>query len=371
MVIGNKGKLLIELSGEHPKLPFAELEAVLNGYKLDNKDNDIELLKIARQSDRLVIIDIAGQNIEIINHLASRLGMSRRISEIIAFGNDGQLSTMLENITSPPLCKDSTFKLITHRIQKSQTWPDNVITPLKERIIRYFSKFAQVDVRNPNFEILLYLDTELFLVKKLVDIPRSDFETRKPQNRPYFAPISLHPRLARCLVNLAELEINQIIIDPFCGTGGILIEAGLMGYTIIGSDYDPNMVAGTIRNLNHYRLPNHKIINATIDELPEQLAKSVGNTHKNSNDQINAGAIVTEPPYGRASTTGGEELKSLMKRSFKVFAKILPQEGRVVISLPDPKFAEFAKDDFKLLNEFNFRVHRSLVKSIYIFESLN
>jgi tRNA (guanine10-N2)-dimethyltransferase len=365
MVTGNKLKLLFELSGEHPKLPFAELESVISVLQKDNKVKSSILSKL---TDRLATVDITSQDREIIKTLSSRLAMSRRISEILAFGNEEQLSKTLESLTTASLPDGATFKLITHRIQRSLTWPDSVIIPLKKRIVQVFSNFASVDVKTPGFEIILYLDSELYLVKKLYDIPRSDFETRKPQNRPYFAPISLHPRLARCLVNLAELQNDQTLLDPFCGTGGILLEAGLMGFSVLGSDSDPNMVAGTIQNLNHWSISNCRIINTSIDELAKRLLESDTALSASTSDQIKVSAIVTEPPYGRASAIGGESLSSLIKRSFSVFAEILPRNGRVVISLPDPKFAEYAKGNFKLLNEFNFRVHKSLIKSIYVFE---
>ena len=370
MVTGNKLKLLIELSGEHPKLPFAELNSVLNVFK---KDNKVKLSKLEKLTDRLASIDIAPKDLGIINNLGSRLAMSRQISEILASGNEEQLSKTLKNLTTLPIPDGATFKLITHRIDKTLVWPDSVITPLKDRIVRVFSNFASVDVKTPDFEIFLYLDSELYLVKKLLDIPRSDFETRKPQNRPYFAPISLHPRLARCLVNLAELKNDQKLLDPFCGTGGILLEAGLMGFSVLGSDSDPNMVSGTCQNLNHWNVTNHRIINTTIDELPNRLLESNSTLIATNGRQINidVGAVVTEPPYGRASTIRGESLNSLFKRSFQVFAEILPMGGRVVISLPDPKFAEYAKDDFKLLNEFDLRVHKSLMKSIYVFKLIS
>jgi len=354
MVTGNKLKLLIELSGEHPKLPFAELDSVLSVFE---KTNNVELSRLLKPTDRLATIDVTA--------------MSGRMSEILAFGNEEQISTTLENLTTSPIPDGASFKLITHRIQKTLIWPESVITPLKEKIVRVFSNFAPVDVKTPDFDIILYLDSELYLVKKLYEIPRSDFETRKPQNRPYFAPVSLHPRLARCLVNLAELKNDQTLLDPFCGTGGILLEAGLMGFSVLGSDSDPNMVAGTIQNLNHWGVTEHRVINTPIDELPKRLLESNTTLTAATGSQINVDAIVTEPPYGRASTIRGESLNSLIKRSFQVFTEILPRGGGVVISLPDPKFAEYAKDDFKLLNEFNLRVHKSLMKSIYVFKSIN
>lgn len=59
------------------------------------------------------------------------------------------------------------------------------------------------------------------------------------------------PRLSRCLV-----------LDPFCGTGVIIQEALLMGYSVIGTDLDPRMVDYTQQNLRwlygkHPQLQGH------------------------------------------------------------------------------------------------------------------
>ncbi len=46
----------------------------------------------------------------------------------------------------------------------------------------------------------------------------------------------LPPKLAQILINLANPEFDEVIIDPFCGSGTIGIEAAIMGYRTIGSD---------------------------------------------------------------------------------------------------------------------------------------
>ena len=49
---------------------------------------------------------------------------------------------------------------------------------------------------------------------------------------------------------------NETLLDPFCGTGGILIEAGILGINIIGSDIDKKLVYGCKENLNFYNINN-------------------------------------------------------------------------------------------------------------------
>lgn len=68
----------------------------------------------------------------------------------------------------------------------------------------------------------------------------------------------LPPKLAQIIINLAtgnlprtinsEYFAEELLLDPFCGTGVVLIEAGLMGYDTVGSDIDARMVAYSEQN---------------------------------------------------------------------------------------------------------------------------
>lgn len=65
----------------------------------------------------------------------------------------------------------------------------------------------------------------------------------------------LPPKLAQIIVNLAAGGIDSKrdklkILDPFCGTGVILQEAGLMGYGVYGSDIDERMADYSRQNLH-------------------------------------------------------------------------------------------------------------------------
>ncbi len=60
----------------------------------------------------------------------------------------------------------------------------------------------------------------------------------------------LPPKLAQILINLANPEISDIIWDPFCGSGTINIEAGILGQRTIGSDINLNFVTKAQENFN-------------------------------------------------------------------------------------------------------------------------
>lgn len=68
----------------------------------------------------------------------------------------------------------------------------------------------------------------------------------------------LPPKLAQIIINLARPGTDGTILDPFCGTGVILQEAGLMGFTAHGSDLDERMVRYSRDNINWLEESWHK-----------------------------------------------------------------------------------------------------------------
>jgi tRNA (guanine10-N2)-dimethyltransferase len=76
-----------------------------------------------------------------------------------------------------------------------------------------------------------------------------DFGDRRPTDRPFFQPGSMDPLLARAVANLAGARPGRTILDPMCGTGGVLVEAGLLGADVLGVDAQAKMAAGARENL--------------------------------------------------------------------------------------------------------------------------
>lgn len=77
----------------------------------------------------------------------------------------------------------------------------------------------------------------------------------------------LPPKLAQTMLNLAQVQPNSRVLDPFCGTGVVLQEAALMGCNIYGSDSSERMVRYTRDNLNWLR----ETYNIEFDEYLETL----------------------------------------------------------------------------------------------------
>ena len=82
----------------------------------------------------------------------------------------------------------------------------------------------------------------------------------------------LPPKLAQILINLATEGANSgTVLDPFCGTGVVLQEAALMGYSAYGSDLSEKMVKYSQKNLDWLaektpRLQKSNAPSVTIEE---------------------------------------------------------------------------------------------------------
>lgn len=145
------------------------------------------------------------------------------------------------------------------------------------------------------------------------------------------------PKIARMMINIAEAPLNAKILDPFCGSGTVLQEALLLGYTdIVGTDLSQKAVRDTKTNLiwlNKQHL---------TDSIPKVLIQDVTELSKKfSSDSIDA--IVTEPYMGpnlRHKTHLKDvqkiksELEALYILAFKQFAKIIRRKGVVVMIFP-------------------------------------
>ena len=79
-------------------------------------------------------------------------------------------------------------------------------------------------------------------------------------------------RLAKILINLTGIKQNQVLLDPFCGTGTLLQEALLRNINVIGIDKEKTMINKAERNLKwlkkNYKINNyHKLYTSLFKEL--------------------------------------------------------------------------------------------------------
>lgn len=83
--------------------------------------------------------------------------------------------------------------------------------------------------------------------------------TKRDQERPKRDTFvgMLPPKLAQIMINLAHPKSNSRILDPFCGTGVVLQEAALQGFSVYGTDLSEKMVRYSKDNLDWLATTHH------------------------------------------------------------------------------------------------------------------
>lgn len=207
-----------------------------------------------------------------------------------------------------------------------------------------------VDLEDPDRALRVLFAGERSVMGWVVTEPDDTFAARRPTRRPFFQPGSMGPRLARAIVNLTGIDRGDRLFDPMCGTGGALVEAARMGMTVIGSDVQRRMVAGTGRNLAAAApsARNHRFLaDAATPPLP---ADSVD-------------AVVVDVPYGRQSPLAGADRADLA-------AAVLSAARRVAdraVVVADRSLSGLARDrGWDIHGVFVQRVHRSLDRYIHV-----
>ncbi len=169
---------------------------------------------------------------------------------------------------------------------------------------------------------------------------------RRAPLRPFFSPVTIHPKYARFLVNLSRTEKGELILDPFCGTGGIILEAHLMGRKVIGSDASLNMIKGCRLNMKYFNV-DAEILHTDFSNL--ELESKVD-------------AIVTDLPYGRSSEVSATDIDTLYSEIFPGFHSLLKDGRYISLVVSDMEKLKNASGYFETVSVAEFRQHRSLTR---------
>lgn len=296
------------LAGEDIELAKADLEGFLRSQEIKE---DVEV------SSRLAFTESEPSQLK-------RLALTHEVAEVLYRGGKDGFETDYR--------PEGSFAVRSENIDRE--------LELESEFGEYFREDGnEVDLERPDEVIRVYvLEDEIVVGKIVEDIDRSLFEKRSNEKRPFSSPVSLDPVLARVLVNLSEVRPGGHVIDPFCGTGGILIEAGLCGIGVHGSDVQKEMVKGTRENLEEYGIIVHDIKQCGVDEVSENFDKKFD-------------AVIADLPYGQASKSENEPVE-------KFIEKMDNMAEEAVFMYNEPELGDFEA-------QHEVYVHKNLTRYIY------
>ena len=320
-------KLIFELSGENPTLPLAELDCI--GNVLDHR------LQVA-------IVDSPDPA------LASRLAMSHVMSEYL-----GECEPTIYSFTK--LLKDlsiETSHSFAGRVKKVHGSCDERNPCSQREFERLIGTMISgpVSLKNPAIEYRAVLSEDrCYFGKMLFFLDRGSFSARNPGKRKFFHPGVMMPRMARTLINLTLSRAGDILLDPFCGTGGTLIEAEMLGMRSVGSDFDPIMIEGSMGNVTCSDL-----LCADATGLPF-ADRSVD-------------AVVTDFPYGQSvCIKKTDTMDNLYADALEEIRRVL-KTGRRAVVVTHRDISGIAGQKMTILQQHSQRVHKSLTRRILVLD---
>ncbi len=326
-------QFFFELSGESKDMPLAEAKSCLEA-----ETDSYEIVKTGPG------YMVASFDERFLPGIADRIALTHSIGRYLGEYTPDDISG-LEGTVLP----EGSFAIRAKRFEGMMKDVDS--QGLIRRIGGILSKHNDVNLREPDIVVRMQMcdGVHLYIEQHVTDTDL--LEKRKVGERPFFSPISLHPKYARALINLTGVRRGGTVLDPFCGTGGIVIEAAEMGMKAVASDFDEEMVIGCQENMDFYGLELADFDTIDIGEIGDRFP--------------GMDAICTDPPYGRSTKTGGEDIDHIYARAGEAIPKSLKKEAKAGVVLPHP--VEF--DSMTLENIYLQKVHGSLSRHYHIFRN--
>jgi len=212
---------------------------------------------------------------------------------------------------------------------------------------------AKLHLTTEGYDFMIGIADGKALIGLTTQVQDADAWSKRDFGRPFRDAKTgmLPPKLARMMVNLAvglEPIEDATLLDPFCGSGTVIMEAALLfpSLKLVGADIDTKQIAGSQENFKWLVQQNL---------LPEEsLQRITWRVHpaKDLAAHMEGGPIryiVTEGFLGRP-LQGNESIKELESRmqevkniweaSLPALAALQPQGGRLVCTWPTYKLSE-------------------------------
>ncbi|XP_076275564.1 tRNA (guanine(10)-N(2))-methyltransferase TRMT11 [Rhynchophorus ferrugineus] len=185
----------------------------------------------------------------------------------------------------------------------------------------YLPVEGPVDLKNPDITLqyIEYYGTrannppqlpyKVFFGRWVADGLRQLIKKLSLKTRKFIGNTSMDPQLSLLMANQAKIWTGDLVLDPFVGSGSLLVAAAEFGAYVFGSDIDYLMLHGRTKpsrikqqkraddesiraNMKQYNL-EHKYVDVLVNDFAMVFWK----------DAFEFDAIITDPPYGIREAT--------------------------------------------------------------------
>lgn len=248
--------MYIAILGRQPDISIAELEGVFDSSEVSLFSSEVAVI----QTETLEVTKLGG-TLKAGLAVAELSGDWSRISKkIISYYNDrfknytGKITLGISAYGFPVSSREiqKTGIVLKQKLKQQGTSlrliPND--TPALSTATSHHNKLGLSDNK---IELLVVRAQDgKAIVAESVGSQNITALARRDQGRPKRDAFvgMLPPKLAQIMINLAHPVDAGRILDPFCGTGVVLQEAALLGYSVYGSDLSEKMIRYSRDNLN-------------------------------------------------------------------------------------------------------------------------
>ncbi|MCK5449996.1 hypothetical protein KAI32_03965 [Candidatus Pacearchaeota archaeon] len=306
--------------GRNPELSHAEIIAYMQSRNRTFRE-------ILFEENLLVLETNEDERFDI-----QEFGGIMKLGKIVFEGIETELITYLQKDELIPADK---FSYATFGNIESELLKEKFKSEKKKAILKHgrkrikFQDGKKQELPNANFNIFyhqhknkIYLGTA---TQTYDSNPVKERDMNKPVRREHLA---ISPRLSKILINLSEAKPRDLLLDPFCGVGGILQEALLKNINVYGIDKEKQAIKDAEENLKWLTEKYQLKSKYTLENLDSRKAPD-----------LQFKAIATETPLGKIlrKKPNDNEAKNIIQ-NFEAY--IIPILTRIKkIKKPNAKIA--------------------------------
>ncbi len=315
-------RLLFFLSGEETGIPEAEARALVRAQD--------PLARFESPHGRVLIASTTADP----DRMETRIAYTRRIGRLVSENemDEGQMEAL----------RRGTYAIMVFDLRKRGD-SKKLISQLADKI------GGRVSLDSPDVELTVVRAEEDYLAVTRPSSMKQGWVVRKPRARAFFHPSAIFPKFARVLVNFSRVGEGETFLDPFCGTGSLLLEAAEVGATPLGIDLQPKMTEGSSRNMKKFGQEWLGIVRADSKHMPVARID----------------AVATDIPYGRVSSTAGSSTGKIFQNLIKESSSIMAVGRRLVVMHPNSLDVP-GHDGFVVEEQHHLPVHKKLTRAITV-----
>lgn len=308
-------RYLLWFAHENIKFKLPELESVCSFF-------NIPVSWIHREIDKpFVILDLPSE--QCVRRLASRTVLLRSIYELWGHKNSPeQLIAKLKGIPkedlAPYAANNYSFRIRVDTFGKSIT-KEQKLNKIDDLQFLPFNGSIKMNDPTYSFHWIEYYGNDpnnipacpydAFFGKWICDGKRDVIHKLSLKSRKFIGNTSMDSQLSLIMANQAKIGNGSLVLDPFVGTGSLLVAAAYFGAYVFGNDLDYLTLHGKAKstrcnkkhrdadesilaNMHQYNL-QHLYMDVVIGDTSQPLWRTVPIFD----------AIITDPPYGIREAT--------------------------------------------------------------------